>query len=43
MADGIPAELDRARESALGNAVVPQVTEYIGRLILAQLDLPVAS
>jgi len=43
MADGIPAELDRARESALGNAVVPQVTEYIGRLLLAQLDLPVAS
>ncbi|NOQ62842.1 DNA cytosine methyltransferase [Mycolicibacterium fortuitum] len=34
MADGTTPELDRRRLFALGNAVVPQVSEYIGRRIL---------
>jgi DNA (cytosine-5)-methyltransferase 1 len=33
MAHGLPGWVERRR--ALGNAVVPQVAEHIGRLILA--------
>lgn len=35
MADGLSDELDRRRLFALGNAVVPQVGEVVGRRILA--------
>jgi DNA (cytosine-5)-methyltransferase 1 len=35
VANGIPARVDRLK--ALGNAVVPQIPELIGRAILASL------
>lgn len=35
VADGLPDELEPARVGALGDAVVPQVAEYIGRLVMA--------
>ncbi len=34
-ADGVPSRLDRRRMKALGNAVVPQISELIGNAILA--------
>jgi DNA (cytosine-5)-methyltransferase 1 len=33
--DGLPDELEPARVKALGNAVVPQVAEHVGRLVMA--------
>lgn len=38
MADGASPELDRRRLFALGNAVVPQVSEHIGRQIMASIQ-----
>lgn len=35
VADGVSAGLEPARVKSLGNAVVPQVAEYIGRLVMA--------
>ena len=37
MANGIPAGLDRRRLRALGNALVPQIAEFIGRRVI-ELD-----
>ena len=40
MGDGPPSELDIARMECIGNAVVPQIPELIGRAILeAELDV----
>lgn len=36
MANGVPRRVDRLR--GLGNAVVPQMAEYVGRLILNTMD-----
>jgi len=36
--DGVPLWLDRSRLKALGNAVVPQIPELIGRAILRELQ-----
>ena len=33
--DGVPTRMDRLRAGGLGNAVVPQVAEHVGRLIVA--------
>jgi DNA (cytosine-5)-methyltransferase 1 len=35
VADGVPARMVRPELHALGNAVVPQVAEHIGRLVMA--------
>ena len=36
--DGVPVKMDRSRVKTLGNAVVPQIPELIGRAILASIE-----
>jgi len=43
VADGLPAGLESARVRALGNSVVPQVAEHVGRLIAAAHEREVAA
>ncbi|MGB6971172.1 MAG: DNA (cytosine-5-)-methyltransferase, partial [Desulfobulbales bacterium] len=43
MADGVPEGLDKLRLKALGNAVVPQIPELIGKAILQVCDEVVPS
>lgn len=37
--DGIPSRMDIARIKAIGNAVVPQIPEFIGRAILDAINI----
>lgn len=43
VADGVPVGLVRGPLHALGNAVVPQVAEHVGRLIVAHHETAVAA
>lgn len=34
MGDGIPVELDKNRLVALGNSIIPEIVEHIGKAIV---------